>query len=298
MNNQKTENPILNADEVRRLLEFLQEVPDTAEGEHLTEGDVVLYGAGSSDEDVARIDRHLSSCESCAIRMERSLSVPGHVLLAVRSKSVAPVRINAAEQVSFFQPGPLARAKNRNSASLELLRAKNRNSASLELLLTDVALRVKRLFAIYRIPQQDSEDLLQQSLLALLCQWERVRDPERWLLGTLRRHCLMYWRTQRRRIYSTMDSALLEWLSEPIAPAQERSDLIIELERLIERLPSRCRALLRLRFQLGIEPEEVARKLGYRVSSIGKITTRCLAALTRELLASGLAERFWEKGHR
>jgi RNA polymerase sigma factor (sigma-70 family) len=285
MNNQKTENPILNADEVRRLLEFLQEVPDTAEGEHLTEGDVVLYGAGSSDEDVARIDRHLSSCESCAIRMERSLSVPGHVLLAVRSKSVAPVRIDAAEQVSFFQPGPLARAKNRNSASLELL-------------LTDVALRVKRLFAIYRIPQQDSEDLLQQSLLALLCQWERVRDPERWLLGTLRRHCLMYWRTQRRRIYSTVDSAILEWLSEPIAPAQERSDLIIELERLIERLPSRCRALLRLRFQLGIEPEEVARKLGYRVSSIGKITTRCLAALTRELLASGLAERFGEKGHR
>jgi hypothetical protein len=35
----------------------------------------------------------------------------------------------------------------------------------------------------------------------------------------------------------------------------------------------------------------VAAKLGYRASSIGKITTRCLAALNRELLASGMGDR-------
>ena len=29
----------------------------------------------------------------------------------------------------------------------------------------------------------------------------------------------MYWRTHRRRIYSAVDSTILEWLSEPIAPA-------------------------------------------------------------------------------
>jgi hypothetical protein len=48
--------------------------------------------------------------------------------------------------------------------------------------------------------------------------------------------------------------------------------------------------VLRLRFRLGYEPTEVARMLGYRESSIGKITNRCLAALSRELLASGLVE--------
>ena len=289
MNNQKTENPILNVDEVRRLLEFLQEVPDTAEGEHLTEGDVVLYGAGSSEVDIARIDRHLSSCESCAIRMEGSLSASAY-LLAVQSEIMALVRVarvrrDAAEQVSFFQPGPLAQTNDRNSVPFELL-------------LVSITPKLRRLLAKYRIPQQDAEDLLQQSLLALLCQWEKVRDPERWLLGTLRRHCLMYWRTQRRRIYSTVDSAILEYICEPTVPVQERSDLVIELERLIDRLPSRCRAVLRLRYRLGYEPEEVAGKLGYQVSSIGKITTRCLAALTRELMASGLAERFGEKSHR
>ena len=148
--------------------------------------------------------------------------------------------------------------------------------------------RLKRLLGTYHIPPEDAEDLLQDTLVALLYQWERVRDPECWLIGTLRRHCLMYWRNNRRRIYSAVDSSVLEWLSEPVAPSQERSDMLCDLESLLDRLPSRCRSLLRLRFRLGFEPPEIARTLGYRTSSIGKITHRCLAALSRELFAAGL----------
>lgn len=150
--------------------------------------------------------------------------------------------------------------------------------------------KLKKLLANYRIPSEDAEDVLQQALLALLYRWEQVRDPESWLFGTVKRHCFMYWREHKRRLYSAVDSTILEWLSEPVPPSQEHCDLLSDLETLIERLPSRCRTLLRLRFRLGYEPLEVARKLGYRASSIGKITTRCLAALSRELLASGLAE--------
>jgi RNA polymerase sigma factor (sigma-70 family) len=164
------------------------------------------------------------------------------------------------------------------------------NDATFEDFLKAVEPKLKRLLATYRIPKEDAEDLLQQALLALLYQWEQVRDPESWLFGTLKRHCWMYWRARRRRIYSAVDSALLECLSAPIAPSQEHSDLRADLESLIDRLPSRCRVLLRLRFQLGYGPLETANKLGYRASSIGKITTRCLAALTRELFASGLSE--------
>ncbi len=148
--------------------------------------------------------------------------------------------------------------------------------------------KLKRLLSTYHIPVDDAEDVLQQSLLALIYQWDRVRDPETWLLGTLKRHCLMYWRTSRRRIYLAVDSTLLELLSEPVAPVQERTDLLCDLETLLGKLPSRCRELLHLRFQLGYEPLEVARRLGYRASSMGKITNRCLAALTREVLAAGL----------
>lgn len=148
--------------------------------------------------------------------------------------------------------------------------------------------KLKRLLSTYHIPVDDAEDVLQQSLLALVYQWDRVREPETWLLGTLKRHCLMYWRTNRRRVYLAVDSTLLELLSEPVAPSQERTDLLCDLENLLDKLPSRCRQLLRLRFQLGYEPLEVARQLGYRASSIGKVTNRCLAALSRELLAAGL----------
>jgi RNA polymerase sigma factor (sigma-70 family) len=146
--------------------------------------------------------------------------------------------------------------------------------------------RLKRLLATYRIPAEDAEDVLQQTLLALLYQWDRVRDPECWLLGTLKRHCLMYWRNQRRRIYSAVDSTVLELVSGP-AP-QEKAEMIADLNSLLDRLPSRCRSLLRLRFRLGYEAPEVARRLGYQTSSIGKIINRCLAALSRELLAAGL----------
>src|SRR5690349_8561930 len=147
---------------------------------------------------------------------------------------------------------------------------------------------LKRVLLKYRIPSGDAEDLLQQSLLALVYQWDRVRDPEAWLVGTLRRHCLMYWRTRRRRIYSAVDATLLECLSRPMEAPQERSDLLSDLTGVIERLPERCRSLFRLRFRLGYEPPEVAEKLGYRVSSMGKITTRCFAALWRQVLAAGL----------
>jgi RNA polymerase sigma factor (sigma-70 family) len=164
------------------------------------------------------------------------------------------------------------------------------NAIPFEEFLKAVEPRLKRLLATYRIPGEDAEDVLQQALLALLYQWERVRDPESWLFGTVRRHCLMYWRARRRRIYSAVDATILEWLSAPLAPPQERADLLCDLENLINRLPNRCRKLLRLRFRLGYEPLEAAREMGYRDSSIGKVTTRCLAALSRELLASGLVE--------
>jgi len=150
--------------------------------------------------------------------------------------------------------------------------------------------KLKRILVLYRIPADDSEDVLQQTLLNLLYQWDRVRDPEWWLLGTLKRHCLMYWRTHRRRIYSAVDTTILEWLSEPFAPSQERTDFLTDLESMIGRLPTRCRSLLQLRFRYGYETPEVAKRLGYRASSIGKITNRCLDALSREMLLEGLAE--------
>jgi RNA polymerase sigma-70 factor (ECF subfamily) len=168
--------------------------------------------------------------------------------------------------------------------------APTENTDSFEEFLKGVEPKLKRLLAYHRIPSEDAEDILQQSLLTLIYRWEQVQEPERWLFGTVRRNCLMYWRAARRKIYSAVDAAILEWLSEPVATPQERRDLLRDLEEVIDRLPKRCRRVLRLRFRLGYELQEVAALLGYRPSSIGKVTNRCLAALSRELLAADEAD--------
>lgn len=162
---------------------------------------------------------------------------------------------------------------------------------SLESFLRGVQPRLKVLFARYRIPPQDTEDILQQALLALIYQRREIREPEAWLLGTLRNKCLLYWRAQRRKLYESVDAALLEAMAKPQPPDQEGTDLRRDLANAIERLPERCRSLLALRYRQGYEPPELAERLGYSPASINKITTRCLAALTRHLVASGLCTK-------
>jgi RNA polymerase sigma-19 factor, ECF subfamily len=165
---------------------------------------------------------------------------------------------------------------------------------SLELFLDRVRPRLKAFFAHHRIPPQDTEDLLQQAFLALIYQRRDIRDPEAWLFGTLRNKCRLYWRERRRRLYDGVDEAVLQCIAGSTAPAQERADLRRDLERILDQLPERCRALLSLRYNQGYEPPELAEHLGYSPNSISKITNRCLAALARQLVAAGV---FHKRGH-
>ncbi len=150
--------------------------------------------------------------------------------------------------------------------------------------------RVRGVFARFRVPREDAEDLLQQALLTYLHKKDTIKDTERWLLGTLRNRCLMYWRGRRRRIYRTVDTAILESVAEPRPPAQEIGDAFRDLEAVINELPPRCRTLLKLRYRLGCEPPEAADRLGYSHKSIYKVMERCFARLTRKLIEAGLLE--------
>ena len=163
--------------------------------------------------------------------------------------------------------------------------------SSLEGFLKQVRPRLKAAFARYRIPPQDTEDILQQALMALVYRGEGIRDPEAWLLGTVRNKCLLYWRERRRLLYESVDAAVLEAVAEPVEPAQESSHLRHDLAQALERLPERCRSLLWMRYRQGYDPPELAERLGYSPASISKVTTRCLAALTRQLFASGVYRR-------
>jgi len=143
----------------------------------------------------------------------------------------------------------------------------------------------------YRIPPEDAEDVLQQAMVALVYSWEEIENPEAWLSGTIRNKCLLYWRERRRRLYQAVDTVFLEWVAGESSSGTERVELTHDLNSLIARLPKRCRRVLQLRYGLGLEPAEVAEKLGYKSSSISKVTTRCLAALNREMILAGFSRR-------
>lgn len=158
---------------------------------------------------------------------------------------------------------------------------------SLNKLLKAARPRLERVLRHFEIPPEDAEDILQDAQLTLLYKWDKIHSPESWLIGTIKKKCIMYWRKRRGSLCDAVDTAILELVSVPQPPEQERTELSCDLNRVLSRLSSRCRSLLKLRYGLGYGPNEVAEQMGYRVSSIRKVTNRCLAALTRQLLAVG-----------
>jgi RNA polymerase sigma factor (sigma-70 family) len=162
---------------------------------------------------------------------------------------------------------------------------------SLNNLLKSTRPRLERVLRGFEVPPEDAEDILQDAQLTLLYKWDKVRSPENWLIGTVKKKCIMYWRKRRGNLCEAVDAAILELIAAPQAPPQEREELAVDLDRVLSRISIRCRSLLRLRYGLGYGPTEVAERMGYRSSSIRKVTNRCLAALTRQLIAVGFERK-------
>jgi len=161
---------------------------------------------------------------------------------------------------------------------------------SIEELFETLQPKLRRVFSRFRLPPEDAEDILQQSFLDLVYKQNQVYNPEAWVVATVRNRCIMYWRKRRRQIWDAVDSAMLELVAKPEGAGQRQVALRRDLERILARLPQRCRSVLVLRYGLGYRSQEVAELLGYQPSSIRKVTSRCIAALTRELVDSGFEE--------
>ena len=157
-----------------------------------------------------------------------------------------------------------------------------------EALLRSCREEMVRILARYRVPQEDAEDLLQETFVALVFKWQSIRNPEAWLLSTLRNRCTLYWRTRRQDLFEAVDSALLDAFAVPQEPPQSQTELRHDLNLAISRLPDRYQDLLRLRYGLGCKSSEVAEKMGEGSQEIRKLTTASIVALTRELRRMGL----------
>ncbi len=159
-------------------------------------------------------------------------------------------------------------------------------SADVTAVLERVRPQLVKTLKAYRVPLPDSEDLVQDALLALVTRWEHVREPGLWLIGAVQHLCRRYVRRQLRNKVVRVDREHLEWLAGAAPSGEEQHGARRDLERLVRELPPRQRRLLRLSFGLGLDVHELAHLLGgAKPESVRRARWRAITRL-RELMAA------------
>lgn len=115
---------------------------------------------------------------------------------------------------------------------------------------------IESLFARFRIPVEEAQELLHQTLLTLVLRHPDLRSPQLWVMSTLKRRCVFWWRTQRRRVNRAFDIGIRSALTATEKPDKEIEAFRASLWRWTASLEPRCRELLRRRYGL-LEDEVV-----------------------------------------
>jgi RNA polymerase sigma factor (sigma-70 family) len=157
--------------------------------------------------------------------------------------------------------------------------------------------RYQRLvFAIVRrvgLDEHAADDVFQTVFARLVVHLARIADPQRlqaWIVTTAKRETLLALRRGQRTVSMTraddpgdetaeFDIADDAPLPEDTLAALQQQDLV---RRALDRMDARCRELLLLLFREDDDKlpyEEVARRLGLSVGSIGPTRARCLSKL-------------------
>jgi RNA polymerase sigma factor (sigma-70 family) len=136
---------------------------------------------------------------------------------------------------------------------------------------------LRRILSWQGIPADDAEDLKQEAFLALVRCWDRIDNPDGWLIGTVSRLCRKYHVKRKQHAWlQALDARVLEALAPPCEPEQRRFEVLRDLRVVLRRLRKRERFILRLRLQ-GLSCAEMAEHLGCRPSSVAKLSSRAMA---------------------
>ena len=172
------------------------------------------------------------------------------------------------------------------SADARVDRDRRQGSIALTTVLEQVQPQLVKMLKAYRIPLPDSEDLMQDAMLALVTGWTDIRDPGAWLVGALRNLCRSYVRRQSRSKVAGADLEHLERLAGAVPDAQAQHGARLDLERLVGELRPQQRRLVWLSFGLGLDAHELAQLLGGTTpASVRQARRRALSRL-RELIAA------------
>jgi RNA polymerase sigma factor (sigma-70 family) len=149
-------------------------------------------------------------------------------------------------------------------------------TASIEEVVRGLRPRIRHLFASYRVPHVDAEDILQETLLAALPGWGEIRCKEGWILVVLRHRISGYFRQRRTRgNIESLDEGEHVRGGPTVAP-QERREMLWDLDRAIGNLSPRHQELLWLRYGEGLSAAEIARAMDYSVASVRKLADRSI----------------------
>ena len=122
---------------------------------------------------------------------------------------------------------------------------------------------------------QLAEDLVQTALFKAALRWQRITgDPEPYVRRILYTESISWWRRRTRRV---AESAPRSTTSRPGVGVDV--DLQLSLERALQRLTPRQRAVLVLRYYEDLTEVEAARVLGVGVGTVKSMHRQALARL-------------------
>lgn len=130
----------------------------------------------------------------------------------------------------------------------------------------------------FRVPIADVRPLIHDVFVSYIRHEAVIAEDRAWLIKATTNACMNYWRDRK--------------CTEPLPDMEDTRELAevsarIDLLRLLERIPERCRDVLWQRYVEGLSAEEIARACTTKASSGGYgrlLVHRCLRAV-REALA-------------
>ena len=141
-----------------------------------------------------------------------------------------------------------------------------------------------------------AEDMVQEAFMKLHAQFEKVREPRRWLYRTVHNQALNH-RRQSHKIVplhpQREEGAQAANVTDATDPQPLPDEQIarwegIGLVRLsLESLDERSRELIRLKFNEGLSYKEISTRTGLKVGHVGYLLHHALKSITDELAKLG-----------
>jgi RNA polymerase sigma-70 factor (sigma-E family) len=129
----------------------------------------------------------------------------------------------------------------------------------------------------------DAEDLLQSALARTYLAWDRIQDRAA-LDGYVRRAMvninISWWRRRKLEVYPADELPEIP-VSDAAAHAHDRVHEL--LEEALDRLPTRMRTAIVLRYYEDMSESEIANVLGISVGTVKSTVSRAMAKLRGEL---------------